>query len=180
MPKERDFHRLQHIFNTIISELEDYLQLKPLYNEIIIKLGKEQHSAIGENISVFDVGVRRTINGDNLLIELDESQKEFFQFILLREAYYSFVDNDVSEVVKVCINQIVENDLSKLATIKEWKAFIRNIIVDKDFIHLQFDKLQKFFKMEAKEPFDTPTQFFFKELRWNLLLSQDNTINYFY
>jgi len=170
--------QLQHVFNSIISERGEYLQLESLYKEIIIELvGKEIKR---EDVSILDFGVRRLVQDNKLIVEINEVHKKFLPFILLRETYYSFVDIEASELVKICINQIVENDLSGLLASKEWKKLIKDSLVNRDFIHSQFDKLQKFFKIEAKEPFKNSTQFFFKDMRENPSLCRDNNIDRFY
>ena len=172
--------QLQHVLNSIISELGEYLQLEPLYKDIAIKLVGKEKFARRENESILDFGVRRVVQDDELIVEINEVHKKFLSFILLREAYYSFVDKEASELVKICINQIVENDLSGLLASKEWKKLIKDSLVNRDFIHSQFDKLQKFFKIEAREPFKSVTLFFFKDIRENPSLCRDNNIDRFY
>lgn len=181
LSKGKELVRLQHVFDSIISELREYLQLEPLYKEIIIKLvGKEKFDK-REAIPILDLGVRRVVQNDKLIVEISEAHEKFLPFILLREAYYSFADIKASRLVKICINQIVENNLSGFPTLKEWKKLIRDSLVDREFIYSQFDRLQKFFKIEAKEPFKSVPQFFFNEMRENISLSKnDNITDKFY
>ncbi len=65
-----------------------------------------------------DLGVRRSIKGGILSIELSKIHKKYFPFILLREACYSFIPSEPSKYVKICINQIIENILSRLPVYK--------------------------------------------------------------
>ncbi len=170
--------RIQNVFNTFIHELEDNLKIQPIYPNILIKIIDKESLPIGKNISILDFGVNRIIKNTKLIIEVPKNK--FLPFILFREACYSFLPNGISQLVKICINQIVENNLIGVSTSKEWKKFIRDSLVNRDFIYSQFDKLKKFFKIEAEEPFESSTQFFFKEMRENIELSKNNNLNRFY
>ena len=182
LSKGKGSNQIQYILNTIISELSDYLTLQPLIQNIIIKLCEKANLTKGTSQSILDFGVNRVIQEDKLLINivLNEKYKKFLPFILLREACYSFTPKESSELVKICINQIIENHLNKLSVSREWKKLIRDSMVNRDFIYSELDRLQKFFKIEAKAPLMSVTQFFFKEMRENLLLCQNNNINRFY
>ncbi|MFX0024844.1 MAG: hypothetical protein ACFE8M_00395 [Candidatus Hermodarchaeota archaeon] len=180
LSKGKILNQTQYVFNKMISEIVDYLKLQPLYRDIILKLLTEDKFEVKENISILDFAVRRIFQNEKLIIEINETYRKFLPFILLREAYYCFIDKKASKLVKICINQIVENDLRTLSAYKEWKNLIRDILVDSDFMGYQYDKYQKFFNIEAKEPFENPVQFFFKEIRDEALLSYDVNIKSFY
>jgi len=172
--------QIQNVFNTFISELTEFLKLQSLYQEIIIKLIHEENSIKKEIVPVLDFGVEKVVQHNKLIIILHDNYKKFLPFILLREAYYSFVPKKISKLVKICINQIVENNLNRLSAFQDWKNLIRDSLVGKDVIFSQFEKLQKFFKIDAREPLENSTQFFFKEMRENISLSQNDNINSFY
>ncbi|MFX1555061.1 MAG: hypothetical protein ACFFBV_14135, partial [Promethearchaeota archaeon] len=180
LSRGKGLSQIQNVFNILNSELADYLKLQPLYQEIIIKLLNKGGFKKGANVSILDFGVKRIVKNNKLMLEINENYKKFLPFILFREACYSFIPKDVSDLVKICINQIVENNLIRLSTSKDWKKLIRDSLVDRMFIHSQFDKLQKFFNIEAKEPLESSTQFFFNEMRENRLLSQNDNIDKFY
>jgi len=180
LSNEKGLSQIQYIFDNLISELGGFLNLEPVYQDITIKLDFEDTFTKEVNQSIFDFGVIRALQNNKLTINISKNHNSFLPFILLREAYYCFVDNKASELVKICINQILENDLNRLSASKEWKKLIRDSLVNRDFINSQFDKLQKFFKIGAKEPFDSSIKFFFKEVRENAILSRDNNIDSFY
>jgi hypothetical protein len=180
LSKGKGLNKIQKVFNAFIYKLADYLKIEPLYQKIEIKLlGKLNFTKV-KNISILDIGVKRVVQNSNLRIEINENIKKFLPFVLLREACYSFIPNEVSDLVKICINQIVENNLIKLSNSKEWKTLIRDSLVDKDFIQSQLDKLDKFFKIEAREPLESTSQFFFKKMRENVALSQNKNVDGFY
>jgi len=179
LSKGKVLNQLQNIFDTIISELADYLKLEPLYQDIKIKMSDIEKFKLRENFSILDLGVEKVAQNNQLTINLSENNKKFLPFIILREAYYCFILEDASELVKICINQIVENNLSKLPNSKEWKNLLRDSLVNR-FIYSQFDKLQKFFKIGAKEPLESSIQFFFKEMRENSSLTQNDNMDSFY
>ncbi|MFX1345251.1 MAG: hypothetical protein ACFFAI_09085 [Promethearchaeota archaeon] len=172
--------QIQFIFDTFISEMTEFLKLQPLYKDIKIVLIHEYNSTKEVNVSVLDFGVEKIIQRNKLIMKLFDKDIKFFPFILLREAFYSFVPQKVSKLVKICINQIVENYLNKLSVLKDWKNLIRENLVDGDLVFPQFEKLQKFFKIDARDPVENSIQFFFKEMRENISLSQNNNNNNFY
>ena len=180
LSKGKGLNQVQHIFNILISELGDFLNLEPIYQDITIKVNFKDNFTKGINKSILDFGVIRVLQSNKLIIKLNKVQDNFLPFILLREAYYCFVDKKASDVIKICINQILENDLNRLSASKEWKKLIRDSLVNRDFIHSQFDKLQKFFKIRSRESLDSSIKFFFKEVRENTILNRDDNINSFY
>ncbi|MFX1313272.1 MAG: hypothetical protein ACFFHD_11760 [Promethearchaeota archaeon] len=179
LSKGKGLSQIQHIFDSLISDLRDYLKLEPIYLSMIIKLTTGNLSEEGSR-SILDYGVIRDIQNEKIIIEINQTLKIYLPFILLREAYYCFIDKEASEIIKICINQIVENNLSGLSSAKDWKKLIRDSLVNSDFIHSQFDKLEKFFKIEALDPFESSIKFFFREIRESTLLSQDDNISSFY
>ncbi|MFX1494044.1 MAG: hypothetical protein ACFFBZ_07160 [Promethearchaeota archaeon] len=172
--------QIENVFNNLISEILDFLKLKPLYENIFLELIIEEKSKNGEYTQNLDFGVERIVQNEDLTIKVYQTYNKFLPFILLREAYYCFIPKESSKLVRICINQIVENDLSKLSYFKEWNNLMRDSLVNKDFLNLQLDKLKKFFKIKAKEPFENTIQFFFKEIRENILLSHDDSISRLY
>ncbi|MFX0035050.1 MAG: hypothetical protein ACFE9I_05345 [Candidatus Hermodarchaeota archaeon] len=180
LSKGKGLTQIQYVFNILISELADHLKLEPIYQNILIELIENENFSKGENLSILDFGVRRVVQNNNLIIKINLINTKWFAFLLLREAYYSFIPIDVSELVKICINQIIENDLKRIPRYLEWKKLIRKSLLDRQFLHSQFDKLQKFFKIEANEPLESAIQFFFREIRENISLSQDGNLDHFY
>ncbi|MFX0083886.1 MAG: hypothetical protein ACFE94_19210, partial [Candidatus Hodarchaeota archaeon] len=180
LSKGRGVDYLQHIFSSILSEIGMYLQCDPLYKEITVSFVSEEHALKTERSFILDFGVRRVVQEGKLGVKINEVPKGFLPFIVLREVYYSFIDKDASDIVKICINQIVENELSKEGALEEWKKLIRDTLVDREFLHDQLDQLEKFFKIEARTPFLDTTQFFFKEMRENPNLCRDNNADNFY
>ncbi|MBY8985876.1 MAG: hypothetical protein KGD65_12455 [Candidatus Lokiarchaeota archaeon] len=172
-------NQIQNIFDKFLFDLIDYLELEPSYKKIQITLS--EISVKEPKPYILDSYVKKTVQDDSLLIELSKNYK-FLPFILLREAYYCFIPKEIedSEIIKICINQILENDLIKLDYHNEWKQLIRNTLVDRDFLLSQFDRLQNFFNIEATEPFDNPVQFFFKDIRENATLIGNRNVEYFY
>ena len=175
---EKDIKHIQTFFNILLSDLVDTLKLQPIYHNV--RLVIEENSKKEETASIFDFGVKRIYHDNKIVIKIISYFKDLLPFILLREAYYCFVDKQASELVRICINQIVENDLNKLSGFKKWKKLIRDSLVDKTFIDSELDRLQKFFKIEAQAPLESATQYFFDKIRENKLLCQSDNIDRFY
>ena len=55
----------------------------------------------------------------------------------------------------------------------EWKMIVRSKIINYNYLSAQFDKLNKFFKLEATERTQSTIQFFFEFIRRNISLIQD-------
>ena len=183
LSKGQELSLLQNTFNTLLTELAQYLDLQPLYQDIIIHLLEKKKGLKEENVSILDFGVERSFQNGKLKILLKNENFSNFSllpFVLFREACYCFTPKDASELVKICINQIVENILNRLSASKKWKKLIRDNLVNKYFIKGQFNKLEKFFKIEPNEPFESTIQFFFREIREKALLSHDGNISQFY
>ncbi len=172
---------IQYYFELIITDLGDYLDLQPINKNVEIRLLSED-IGVEENVKILDLGVNRTYKNSSLIIEIYEKNEDFLPFILLREAYYCFVPKEVkdNEMIKVYINQIIENDLEKADGFRNWHTFIRDKLVDRDFLIAQVDKLRKFFKIEASEEHETPVQFFFSEIHENALIIENRNIANFY
>jgi hypothetical protein len=178
---KQENNQIQNYFELIISDLGDYLGLQPINKNVEIKLLSEDIE-VEENTKILDLGVNRTYKNNSLIIEIYEKNRDFLPLILLREAYYCFVPKEVkdNEMIKVYINQIIENDLEKADGVRNWHILIRDILVDRDFLIAQSDKLRKFFKIEASEEHETPVQFFFGEIHENALIIGNRNITNFY
>ena len=100
--------QIQNSFDLLISDLSDYLRKQPIVKNIKIKLVSENRE-ISKNLKILDLGVNRIQEKNSLLLEIYEKNADFLPFILLREAYYSFLPKEVNknEMIKVYINKII-------------------------------------------------------------------------
>ena len=178
---KQENNQIQNYFELIISDLGDYLDLQPINKKVEIRLLSEDIE-VEENTKILDLGVNRTYKNKSLIIEIYEKNRDFLPFILLREAYYCFVPKEVkdNEMIKVFINQIIENDLEKADEFRNWHTLIRDKLVDRDFLIAQSDKLRKFFKIETSQEHETPVQFFFDEIHENALIIGNRNISNYY
>lgn len=166
-----EFKNLQTIFDQLITVLQNFLNLSPVYQNISLQLTDAE---VHNHNNVLDLGVARQIKDNSLILKINTKYKDFLPLILLREVYYCFIPKKALKhnVIKICINQIVENTLLKISTIKEWRKQIRDSLISKDFLVGQLDKLKKFFKLEE---IDSPQNFnvvafFIKEIREGSLI----------
>ncbi|MFX1344156.1 MAG: hypothetical protein ACFFBC_00065 [Promethearchaeota archaeon] len=176
---------IPHIFSSLISEVGDYLHLKPLYKNITLTVGRKEQLPAIKNI--FNIGVTREITDDILFIKVNEDSHKYLPFILLREIYNLFVPEQLVdyESVQMVINQIIMTDLSKHKLVNEWRALIRENLEQSDSISFgfdrlsEFDRLARFFKLQEKRTSHTPTQFFFTYLQENVSLIHEK-MEYFH
>ncbi len=170
------------VFLTLLDEIKLSLNLDPYYLNINIKITKPKPSKDQELNDIFDIGVKRFIQNNILIIEINENYKGFIKFILLREIYNLFIPKELQKynVVKIVVNQIIISNLSKETNLNEWRTLIRSKLkqynsLTKGFSRLfSFDSLEGFFKFQEMEDSYTPIQFFFFYLRTNKSLISDN------
>ncbi|MFX1321218.1 MAG: hypothetical protein ACFFAQ_06185 [Promethearchaeota archaeon] len=175
------------VFLTLLDEIKLNLNLDPFHKNINIRIDKPKPSKDPKLNDIFNIGVRRFIQNNILIIEINEDYKKFIKFILLREIYNLFIPKELRkyDVVQIIINQIIISKLSKESNLNEWKTLIRSNLKQYDFLTkgfsrlFSFDILEGFFKIQEMENSYTPIQFFFFYLRTNKSLISDN-IDEFY
>jgi len=174
--------QVQNIYEILISDLSEYLGLEPFYKTVKIEILSETKSKIETNANILDRGVNRLYKDISLVIQINEKNEDFYPFILLREVYYLFLPNLIKDnkMIKVFINQILENNLEKSKGFEKWHKLIRDILVNRDFLFTQSDKLQKFFKIEASRGQESTIQFFFRDINENALVIRNRNISNYY
>ncbi|MFX1455323.1 MAG: hypothetical protein ACFFDB_08085 [Promethearchaeota archaeon] len=172
----------QNVFEILVSDLSEYLGINPFDPSVKIEFISVNNSKKLENVQILDRGVKRFYKDHSLVIQINEANKDFYPFIFLREAFYLFLPTLIkdNEMIKVFVNQIIENNLQKLNGFIKWHNHIRDRLVNRDFLVTQSDKLQKFFKIETSEEHETPVQFFFREINENALIIGNRNLSNFY
>ena len=176
---------LQSKFNGILDHLISQLKLEPVDKKVVIEWDLNDDSTKITKENVFDLGVSRYRESQLLRIRIAPNYEKFLEFILVREGYYCFIPEELKrkDVIQVCINQIVENDLETVIAKEkydEWKNLIKNTVLDRDFIYYQMDELKRFFLLKATEPYESIIQFFFMEIRNNAYLFSRRKIDDFF
>ena len=100
---------------------------------------------------------------------------------MLREAYKCFIPPfpNQMKIIEVFINQKVLIDLRKLKSSNEWNQFIRDKLVNYEFISGELDRLENFLKRESTENIDSPFIFFFKYIRKNIQIIGEKEQNFY-
>ncbi|MFX1280642.1 MAG: hypothetical protein ACFFA3_14800 [Promethearchaeota archaeon] len=175
-------NQIQNILEFLISDISDYLRLKPINKKIVFNLLSNKMDENKIKNSILDWGVNRLYNKDVLIINIYEMEKFYLPFIFLREALYCFIPTEIknNKTIKIFINQIVENELEKASGFKKWHNLIRDVIVDRDFLISQLDQLKKFFKMESHEIHESPIQFFFMDIHENATVMGVSSVSSYY
>jgi len=175
--EESSIENINKTFKNILVGLSEYLLLDAINSQVKIVFNINEKLNDQQETNVLDIGVNRSFENDVLIIEILNQYKRFLPIILLREAYYCFVPNDLKEndTLKIVINQIIEIDLHKAGNIvNEWKSIVRGKIVNYDFLSAQFDKLDKFLKLQGSEISERPMAIFFEYIRKNVQIIDDN------
>ena len=172
--KELDNQKTNVIFDNLIKEIQDYLNLEVITSEIEILSSKQKFNVEIKRNNILDLGVKRYYQNGILIIEVFEEFEKYFPVIYLREAYYCFVPNKLKDYdgIKIIINQIIEINLEKFEIINEWKQLVRKYIIDYDFLSTEFDRLEKFLKLEESK------SFFFEYIRKNVNVINENMENF--
>lgn len=174
---------LNKLFNKLVKNISQYLELKPKYSKFKIIIEEENNLKKQKAKNVLDVGVNRINNNGILTIILDKNYSDFLPFILLRECYYLFIKDfkNYEESKKLIVNQILLNDLSNAPKelIDKWNYIINNRITNLDQISkginklTEFERIGIFFRLKRTlEKFD-PVKFFFKNINHFNFRSED-------
>ena len=172
---EKDIGNVNNIFQNLIIEIQNYLELNPIlqYVKIIYKRTEKIES---QNPLFYNIGVKRYFENKILVIEIFDNYKQFLPVILLREIYNCFVPEVIkeNENIQIIINQIVLKDLTKLQKISEWKSLINECIVNYDLLITQLNKLDKFLKLPGA------IQIIFEFIRRNIPLIEEGMEDIYY
>ena len=83
------------IFRSLLNELKLSLNLDPNYSNINIRFIKPETSKDLEFNGIYNIGVKKHIHNDILIIQVSENYKRFIKFILLREIYNLFIPKEL-------------------------------------------------------------------------------------
>jgi len=177
---------LNIIIRKLINDFQLYLNLEPIFPNLKIILNNDNISNDVEKGDIFCIGVNRFVEDNNLIIEVYGDYIKFLDFILLREIYNNFIPRDFIsyESIQLVINQLILVDLYKHPLKHKWRELIRGHIKQCDQISVgfnrlsEFDRLEKFFKLQGTEKSDNPTQFFFQYVRRNPTLINSKMDNF--
>lgn len=180
-PNDNIIENLDIYFKDLLQELEIYLGLDLVNHHFKILFDHRDLESKGNLEKIVDIGVNRTFQNEYVIIRIFSNFAKFIPIILLREAYFCFIPDDLkqNEIINIFINQKIEIDLQDLPSIKNWKIFIRENIVNYEFMFAEFDRLDKFLKREEIESIESPFQFFFQYLRRNIQLIQNNMAEFY-
>jgi hypothetical protein len=178
-PIKKILEKIDYFFRELLQEIESYLNIELVYTKINIILKNEESSVSDASDNIFSIGVDRSYNDDILSIKIYSDFFQFIQFIMLREAYKCFIPlfANQTKIIEIFINQKVLIDLKKLKSSNEWNMFIREKLVNYEFISGEFDRLENFLKRESTENIDSPFIFFFKYIRKNIQIIGDKEHN---
>lgn len=158
---------VSYIFKSLIREIESYLNLDILDQDINLVFCKDSISMDNQDNPNLSFGIYKTEKNGKKLIKILENYKEYIRIILLREAYKCFIPDNLkhNEIVNIFINQKVLIDLNKFPESIEWKNNYILKDINSEFISAELDRLQKFLKRESNEKNESPFLFFFQYLR---------------
>jgi len=166
---------LNLLFESIVTEISAYLGLPAYYSKFDIRLSTTQKVSEGKKGAIFSIGAMRSIKNGVITILIDQEYIALLEFIILREVYNIFVEDDLRdlELVQMVINQIIMNDLKKSLHLNEWRQLIRENLDNYDSLTKgisrlsEFDRLERFFTLKGPESSLNPTQFFFYYIQRN-------------
>jgi hypothetical protein len=174
-------NRLKTFIRALFNEVRSYLGIEPFQKDIELVIRNELNLEKLNRSNVFNIGVKRKVQDDILVLEIYGNYVKFLIFIVLREIYNLFISPSlrVYELVQIVVNQIIINHLSKSQYVNDWVLLIRKNFEDYDHLSkgvtrlFEFDRLERFFKIKGKDYAHDPIQFFFRYLRNNPTLISD-------
>jgi len=180
-PNDNIIENLEIYFKDLLQELKIYLGLDLVNRHFKILFDHRDLESKGNFENIADIGVNRTFQNELIIIRIFSNFAKFIPIILLREAYFCFIPDDLkqNEIINIFINQKIEIDLQNLPSIQNWKIFIRENIINYEFMFAEFDRLDKFLKREEIESIESPFQFFFQYLRRNIQLIRNNMAEFY-
>ena len=166
---------INQTFSALLQELGAFLNVEIKNLIVQIELKKEEFVEDDVVRSIYDLGVKRITQNNIIIIEISEMYNKILPIILLREAYYCFVPNELKnhETIQIVINLIIELELKNFQATEEWKSMIREKIIDYDYLTGEFDRIEQFLKLEGAGSLENPIKFFFDFIRRNVFLIRD-------
>ena len=180
-PIKNILEKIDYFFHELLQEIESYLNIDVFYPNINVILKNKGLNSSGASDNIFSIGVDRSYNNNILSIKIYSDFFQYIQFIMLREAYKCFIPPfpNQMKIIEVFINQKVLIDLRKLKSSNEWNQFIRDKLVNYEFISGELDRLENFLKRESTENIDSPFIFFFKYIRKNIQIIGEKEQNFY-
>ena len=178
IPKDITNEGLNQIFKQLLDELSVYLNLELISSNVELIFNGGNETSKLKTQGILEIGVERCFQNNFLVIKINYKEyKKYLPIILLREALMCFVPDSLkeNEGIKIIINQIIEIFLKKFDIIKEWGQIVREQIVDYDFLSSDFDRFEKFLKLQDNESTESAVKFFFNYIRKNVLLIDGET-----
>lgn len=177
LSEETTEEEINRIFLKLCEEIQESLNLEIIDSNINIIYRKGKYVSESQKENFLDFGVIKRDQNESLIIEIFDEYKKYLPIILLREAFYCFVPYNLKENVgiKIIINQIVEINLDKFEIINEWNTLFKKNIVDYNFLVSEFDRLEKFLRLQASETTESSIKMFFQYIRQNILIIDDET-----
>jgi len=169
-PEEESIANIDLVFEKVAQEIELYLGLEPIDNDIKVSLIDSELSDLNTQTDIFSIGTHRFYENDTLQIQIFRDYSRFIPIIILREVYKCFVPTIGAHIkpIDIFISQKVSIDLAKFSSIKEWNLIITDKLVNYEFISKEYNRLENFLKQGSTGDSDSPFKFFFKYIRRNI------------
>lgn len=112
-------------FDQILEELEKYLERPILVRPTKISLSQETPFTLSGD-EVLDFGINKEIKNGKIEIKIDSESVHLLKFIMLREAFYSFLPKSLEnhELLKVLLLSKASNMVKNLENFDEWESIL--------------------------------------------------------
>ena len=162
---------INDVFAKLVKKCSEYLDLKyERFNVHAIYLKTNEPDSKLNPEKIFHFGVRKKKENGNLVIEIISNYKRFIHFILLREAFYLFIPNELknNNLVLIGINLIIEEISKGYKETINWKLFIRNNLDSKTLNYLnEISSFKNLIQKSVPEDKLNYIQYFFHFIRNN-------------
>lgn len=177
-PKESLIEDINGIFNSLVQEIKSYLNLNPIKQLIKVQYNLNEIPQEKLDDEPFNIGVKRIHEEKLITITFFKYYDKFIHPLILKEAFRCFIPYNLenNDIVNIFILKLIEKFLSKNPIIEEWKAFIRENVLD---ISPHLTQITNFLKLESEEVEQTPIRFFFEYVSRNVFQIEDMKEDFF-
>ncbi|MFX1395058.1 MAG: hypothetical protein ACFFAH_16010, partial [Promethearchaeota archaeon] len=167
---KKNIDNFSGFFNNLLINIQNVLDLDKVYSNIFLKLKKLKDSNNNKKTDIFDLGVKRNIRENSLYINIDEDYRNYLPFILLREAFYCYIPQEIAQnqTIRIIINLILEFELERFRYIDEWKQIFQERFVELNVTSPIFHTIDKFLRPDGSNLSEFSIQFFFNYIRNNI------------
>jgi len=160
------------IFSEVVIDLEDDLNLKSVFPNIRIEYIDDIELNNKHLSNPLLIGVEIEKRDYLRIIKIYDRYKEYIPIIILREAYFCFIPEELhgSNIIQIVINQTVKFGLKELNMIDKWWKQIESYTVKLESVKAEITRFPGLLRLQGGEKLPAVRKFLFEFIRKNFLV----------